>query len=317
MLGDQSYKATIASRNILQTITDSGSLSFYHQPTILGSNRPGHASMTYYPTTMNPDYTCAQEAYRYNNTLNRFPSPYSLEEQDISMTDPCFMPMSQAGVGNLPTAVDGWPTYNTTPFGEIGELFTAFTPASSPRPRPLRPSPLQTPDCVSPTGTHAVPSYNLKSVSRSPSSHENGSPYSEVMSHHSEEEVTAEPAPRKRGRPRLTRCSTPPADSYAHSTKPRRTTTCLPHKQVERKYREGLNMEFERLRRAIPTLPQSVDAHVMGAAKPSKGMVLAAAIEYINKTERERDAAFDEIERLGGKVRMSKVEKSWGAVRSI
>tara|TARA_R110002003_G_scaffold117_13_gene10401 strand:+ start:2695 stop:2895 length:201 start_codon:yes stop_codon:yes gene_type:complete len=65
-------------------------------------------------------------------------------------------------------------------------------------------------------------------------------------------------------------------------------------------------MEFERLRRAVPTLPQSIEANVMGAAKPSKGMVLAAAIDYIGRLERERDAAMDEVERLGGNVRMGR-----------
>lgn len=67
-------------------------------------------------------------------------------------------------------------------------------------------------------------------------------------------------------------------------------------------------MEFERLRRAVPTLPQSVDVNVMGAAKPSKGMVLTAAIDYINRIEKERDDALDEVERLGGNSRMSKLE---------
>jgi hypothetical protein len=39
-------------------------------------------------------------------------------------------------------------------------------------------------------------------------------------------------------------------------------------------------------------------------------MVLAAAIDYINRIERERDAALDEVERLGGNSRMSKLERS-------
>lgn len=72
----------------------------------------------------------------------------------------------------------------------------------------------------------------------------------------------------------------------------------MPHKQVERKYREGLNMEFERLRRAVPTLPQGKDANVMGTSKPSKGMVLAAAIDYIGSVERERDAVRKEVKVL-------------------
>jgi hypothetical protein len=45
----------------------------------------------------------------------------------------------------------------------------------------------------------------------------------------------------------------------------------------------------------------------MGAAKPSKGMVLAAAIKYISKIEQERDSAIDEVERLGGNIRVGKL----------
>jgi hypothetical protein len=83
----------------------------------------------------------------------------------------------------------------------------------------------------------------------------------------------------------------------------------MPHTEVERKYREKLNMELERLRRAVPILPQSDAADVTGAAKPSKGMVLAVAIDYIKELERERDAAVEEVERLGGKVRFGKVKE--------
>ena len=36
----------------------------------------------------------------------------------------------------------------------------------------------------------------------------------------------------------------------------------------------------------------------MGQAKPSKAMVLASAIEYIRRVERERDALKEENERL-------------------
>jgi hypothetical protein len=71
-------------------------------------------------------------------------------------------------------------------------------------------------------------------------------------------------------------------------------------------------MEFERLRRAVPTLPQSSEACVMGASKPSKGMVLAAAIEYIARIEWERDAASKEVEKLGGSVRSGRVKKRCG-----
>jgi hypothetical protein len=68
-------------------------------------------------------------------------------------------------------------------------------------------------------------------------------------------------------------------------------------------------MEMERLRKAVPTLLQSTDSCVMGVAKPSKGMVLAAAINYILKIEQERDSAIHEVERLGGKFRAGKLNR--------
>jgi hypothetical protein len=37
--------------------------------------------------------------------------------------------------------------------------------------------------------------------------------------------------------------------------------------------------------------------------------VLAVAIDYIKELERERDAAVEEVERLGGKVRFGKVKE--------
>lgn len=67
---------------------------------------------------------------------------------------------------------------------------------------------------------------------------------------------------------------------------------------MERKYREGLNLELERLRKAVPTLPQSDEGGVMGQPKPSKAMVLSSAIEYIRKIEKERDDLREENDRL-------------------
>lgn len=72
----------------------------------------------------------------------------------------------------------------------------------------------------------------------------------------------------------------------------------MPHNQVERKYRAGLNAKLERLRCAVPTLPQIKEGGGMGHLKPSKAMVLTGAIGYIKKVERERDTYRDEIERL-------------------
>ena len=52
-------------------------------------------------------------------------------------------------------------------------------------------------------------------------------------------------------------------------------------------------------------LPQC-DNGDTGAVKPSKSMVLAVAIDYIKELERQRDAAVEEVERLGGKMRFGR-----------
>lgn len=94
-----------------------------------------------------------------------------------------------------------------------------------------------------------------------------------------------EPVKRKRGRPRINRAETDTSETKIKS----RVSKRLPHNQVERKYREGLNAELERLRLAIPTLPYR-DTHALnGPPKPSKATVLASAIDYIHQMEAERE----------------------------
>lgn len=106
---------------------------------------------------------------------------------------------------------------------------------------------------------------------------------------------------RKRGRQSRYHSS---SGTYANPiTNSASQSKCIPHTEVERKYREKLNAEIERLRRAVPVLPQSSTADVMNLSKPSKGMVLAVAFEYIKELESQGDAAVREIERLGGKIR--------------
>lgn len=115
------------------------------------------------------------------------------------------------------------------------------------------------------------------------------------------DEVAEEPTPkcpqRKRGRPRLDRNLSDKPSTSSASSKCQRTSR-IPHNQVERKYREGLNSELDRLRRAVPTLPQFDEGGSMGQLNPSKAMVLMGAIEYIKKIKRERDALMEENERL-------------------
>jgi hypothetical protein len=114
------------------------------------------------------------------------------------------------------------------------------------------------------------------------------------------EEADSKAPSRKRGRPRIYCHSSTCSSRSALSEK---ASDRIPHNQVERKYREGLNMVRERLRRAVPTLAQSEKDEFIGAVKPSKAMVLSAAIDYIKKIEKERDEALDEVRRLGGEVR--------------
>jgi hypothetical protein len=116
---------------------------------------------------------------------------------------------------------------------------------------------------------------------------------------------------RKRGRPRLDRTETISSTS-SPSSKSQKTGR-LPHNQVERKYREGLNAELERLRRAVPTLPQSDEAGAMGQPKPSKAMVLASAIEYIRKLEAENSALKVDNDRLRQTAASGQTIRNWKA----
>lgn len=100
---------------------------------------------------------------------------------------------------------------------------------------------------------------------------------------------------RKRGRPRKD-CSSPEAFSpiaRRNSDGMRR----IPHNEVERKYREGLNASLRKLQCAVPSISQLSDA-VIGTARPSKAVVIDSAIEYIHRLEKERDKARFLLERF-------------------
>jgi hypothetical protein len=120
------------------------------------------------------------------------------------------------------------------------------------------------------------------------------SPMSPVLS---TDQTTPKRQLRKRGRPRLDRVETHTQSNGSLSSRCQRTGR-LPHNQVERKYREGLNTELERLRKAVPTLPHRDNGDTMGQPKPSKAMVLSSAIDYIKRIEREKEALQEEVERL-------------------
>ena len=75
-------------------------------------------------------------------------------------------------------------------------------------------------------------------------------------------------------------------------------TTRIPHNMVERKYREGLNAQLERLRRAVPALLQSDDGDGTSQPRPSKSMVITAAINHIEMVTLERDMLQDENNKI-------------------
>lgn len=118
--------------------------------------------------------------------------------------------------------------------------------------------------------------------SSSESSSENDEDYNEAPA--------AKRPKRRPGRPQPERTSSISSSSSSSKTQQQR----VPHNQVERKYREGLNAQLEQLRRAVPTLCQVNDGE---RGKPSKATVLVSAIAYIKSIERERDELTSEVER--------------------
>ncbi|KAH7065068.1 hypothetical protein B0J12DRAFT_24499 [Macrophomina phaseolina] len=115
------------------------------------------------------------------------------------------------------------------------------------------------------------------------------------------------PLPQQPHKQQIDNSAAPPT-----SSRPTATKTRQPHNQVEKKYREGLNNELERLRRAVRTLPQprtrscstseedddSYGGYSAAVPKPSKAAVLAGAVEYIKYLEAEHERLANENEQL-------------------
>jgi hypothetical protein len=98
-------------------------------------------------------------------------------------------------------------------------------------------------------------------------------------------------AANKRGRPRKIRATSEPSNIASFSRQD--CAQRVPHHQVERKYREGLNTSLRQLQRAVPT------HGAFGTTRPSKAMVIAGAIDYIHKIEKERDEAVQKVKDSG------------------
>ena len=117
----------------------------------------------------------------------------------------------------------------------------------------------------------------------------------------------------RRHSPNLTESSDDgePAWSQSHQPQPSRgrgrSRTCgrLPHNQVERKYREGINSQLEALRQSLPSLQSFASsltperANEAGGAspppaRPSKATILATATAYIKQIEAEKQRLIEE-----------------------
>ena len=98
---------------------------------------------------------------------------------------------------------------------------------------------------------------------------------------------------KKRGRPKSEILQLEDRKDNKEFERPR-----LPHNEVERKYRESLNLGFEKLRATVPTLPKYDSGAASVAQKQSKAAVLGAAIEYIKYLEGENEKLVEENKRL-------------------
>jgi hypothetical protein len=254
-----------------------------------------HSTYSYIsdPYTISPDYSVST----YFDTDSFFDQP--LKSSEMNPTDiPYKMAMPNSAwpaTGVPPTGEQSGyeKAYYQTPFGEVGYAPSySINPASINTAEPVPFSPItQSSRTSSMCGDIQEQAY---SPSVSPRFIKCESPFSPA----SQDDPTESKRPqRKRGRPRLDGTDAESQAIGSSSAKSQRTRR-LPHNQVERKYREGLNSELERLRKAVPTLPHSDDGSAMSQPKPSKAMILSSAIEYIRSIEKERDALREEVERL-------------------
>lgn len=207
----------------------------------------------------------------------------------------------------LPTAASAiedanmnqWPSVNSAPFRRLVNYNDTFTTglqfgainsdsleSSCSSLRESSPTPLL---CGGgPQPTQASPTLSHSSLKR------------ESLDDAAKDEPSPKRVQRKRGRPRINRSETDPTNYSTSDSLKSRPSYRLPHNQIERKYREGLNSELERLRLAVPTLPQRDSSDLAGPPKPSKATVLASAIDYIKAIETERDRLLEENEGLRG-----------------
>jgi hypothetical protein len=267
-------------------------------------------------TNYDLDFSPAKDIFPYWYSPDCYPEMYTFLPCDVATVGTAAPPWAHCGVNNLSVPIDSstgqWSSSGSSPFIQSGGF--CFSEAlqsiehdgmQDSKTSSTQHTSLGT---IKPQAADLLLACTSKMVQLSPSALK-ADPYS---SDNTGSESSMEPAPRKRRRPRINRDDISASSTLVNTNSistPVRRPGRLPHKQIERKYREGLNLEIERLRKAVPTLLQSTDSCVVGAAKPSKGMVLAAAIRYILEIEEERDSAIQEIERLGGTFRVGKLNR--------
>jgi hypothetical protein len=267
-------------------------------------------------TNYDLDFSSAKDIFSYWYSPDCHPEMYGFLPCDAATVGTTIPPCTHYGVNNLGVPIDSstgqWSSSSSSPFIQSGGFSFSGTLQSIEHTgiQDSKTSSTQhtTLGSIEPQPAEPLFACTSKMVPLSPSALK-ADPYS---SDNTGSESSTEPAPRKRRRPRINRDDISASSTLVNTnpiSTPARRLGRLPHKQIERKYREGLNLEIERLRKAVPTLLQSTDSCVIGAAKPSKGMVLAAAIRYILEIEEQRDSAINEIERLGGTFRVGKLNR--------
>ena len=151
-------------------------------------------------------------------------------------------------------------------------------------------TPISTPSLVQ-TGysDHSQPDYFGRPVSDTTM----GPPAGHPDMPNSDREPSPPGGKKKRGRPKSEILQVEDRKENKEFERPR-----LPHNEVERKYRESLNLGFEKLRATVPTLPKYDSGAASVAQKQSKAAVLSAAIEYIKYLEGENERLVEENKRL-------------------
>lgn len=203
-----------------------------------------------------------------------------------------FLPVDQ---GN--TAVDShvldssWPT-------SPEELYVQATPHYSPLSTPFTRGEINPyfPTSLQNAGDELFPTVPSTRETMPPPSSPTVTTPTRAQNRAAEQNTTSLPGLRARPARRYSQ----PAQSEA-SAQP--SSRRMAHNLVERRYRDALNSELERLRRAIPHI-RGLDSETPdGRPRPSKATVLAAATDYIKRLERECDALQDELDRRAEEAR--------------